>query len=424
MRDRLRYCRQLDRDSIPAAISERLPTSVRQFRVLGSRQAEVRRSWAPRRHKAPTGINTLRVETPLWDKGHSGWGLPPKQHGNRAPAGGLGGPQAGASPSGNKPAYESRRVSARRRLARIPFQPPANRGYLDSVTIAVMGPDLHGGCPGLTLQTVKERESSVEQQSTAADEEQPYLSLIIPAYNESARLGSTLRAINAYLSSQPYTWEVIVVDDGSTDDTLAIARAVARQCPCVTVVTNPHRGKAYTVRSGIGRGRGRIIGFTDADLATPIETLEKVLPRFAEGYDVVIGSREGQGAVRQDEPFYRHLMGRVFNALVQLLALPGIQDSQCGFKILRGPVAHELFGALLLYGEDAHPPSGPAVTAFDVELLYLARRRGYRIATVPVAWQYVADSKVDPVRDAFRNFRDVVLVRYNALRGRYPTRRR
>lgn len=247
----------------------------------------------------------------------------------------------------------------------------------------------------------------------------PYLSLVVPAYNEGARLGETLRAIVDYLDRQPYTWEVLVVDDGSEDDTLALAREVAARDCRVAAVANPHRGKAYAVRSGIARARGKLVGFTDADLATPMETLAAVLPLIAGGYDVVIGSREGAGAVRRDEPFYRHAMGRIFNGLVQLLALPGIQDSQCGFKLLRGPVARDLFGRLLLYGDGDRPPRGPAVTAFDVELLYLARRRGYRIAAVPVVWQYVADSKVDSVRDSLRNFRDVVLVRYNALSGRY-----
>lgn len=246
-----------------------------------------------------------------------------------------------------------------------------------------------------------------------------YLSLIIPAYNEGARLEATLHAVVAYLRARGYRWEVLVVDDGSTDDTLALARAFARRHEGVAVLANPHRGKAYAVRSGVLRARGKVIGFTDADLATPIDTLAAVPPLLADGYDVVIGSREGRGAVRRDEPAYRHLMGRAFNALVQLLALPGIEDSQCGFKLLRGPVAHALFGALLLYGDDARPPRGPAVTAFDVELLYLARRRGYRIAVLPVCWQYIAESKVDPVRDSIRNLRDVLLVRLHALRGRY-----
>ena len=247
----------------------------------------------------------------------------------------------------------------------------------------------------------------------------PYLSLIIPAYNEGARLGDTLSAVTAYLRAQRYRWEVLVVDDGSADDTLALATGFAREHPNVAVVANPHRGKAYAVRSGVARARGKVVGFTDADLSTPIEALGAVLPRLADGYDVVIGSREGAGAVRRDEPLHRHLMGRAFNGLVQLLALPGIQDSQCGFKALRGPVAHELFGAVLLYGEGARPPRGPAVTGFDVELLYLARRRGYRIAEVPVCWRHFQNSKVNPLRDSWRLLRDVLTVRLNAWLGRY-----
>lgn len=268
-------------------------------------------------------------------------------------------------------------------------------------------------------EATKEPEQVVEDRSRAACA--PYLSLIIPAYNEGARLGSTLRAVATYFAAQSYAWEVLVVDDGSADNTLALAEAFARE-HChgrIRVIANPHRGKAYAVRSGIAAAQGKVVGFTDADLATPIETLVAALDAIAAGNDVVIGSREDFGAVRRDEPFYRHLMGRIFNALVQLLALPGIQDTQCGFKVLRGPVARDLFARTLLYGEESAPPQGPAVTAFDVELLYLARRRGYRIAAVPVVWQYIAESKVDPLRDSARNFRDVLMVRYNALRGRY-----
>lgn len=249
----------------------------------------------------------------------------------------------------------------------------------------------------------------------------PYLSLIIPAYNEGTRLGQTLRAVADYLQAQAYSWELLVVDDGSLDDTLPLARAFAAAHPDLPlqVIANPHRGKAYSVRTGVGRARGKLIGFTDADLATPIGTLAATLPHFATGTDVVIGSREARGANRRDEPFYRHLMGRIFNGLVQIVALPGIQDTQCGFKIMRGPVARALFAATRLYDDDAPPPTGPAVTGFDVELLYLARRHGYRIAEVPVEWQYVAESKVSPIRDTIRNVRDLLMVRVNAIRGRY-----
>jgi dolichyl-phosphate beta-glucosyltransferase len=249
----------------------------------------------------------------------------------------------------------------------------------------------------------------------------PYLSLIIPAYNEEARIARTLGAITAYLRRQRYGWEVLVVDDGSADGTLEAARRFARDHRdlAIRVIGNPHRGKAYTVRSGVQAARGKLIGFTDADLATPIDTLDAVIPHFADGCHVVIGSREDRGAVRQDEPIYRHLMGRVFNWLVQLVALPGIQDTQCGFKVLRGRVAHELFAASQLYGEDEAPPIGPAVTAFDVEILFLARQRGYRIASVPVIWHYGTESKVNPLLDSARNFRDVLMVRVNSLLGRY-----
>lgn len=249
----------------------------------------------------------------------------------------------------------------------------------------------------------------------------PYLSLIIPAYNEEKRIAQTLATVVTYLRRQSYSWEVLVVDDGSGDDTLAAARRFAREQTDLTirVLANPHRGKAYAVRSGVLAARGKLIGFTDADLATPIDTLDAVIPHFADGCAVVIGSREGRGAVRQDEPFYRHLMGRAFNWLVRFVALPGIQDTQCGFKVLRGTVAQELFAASHLYGEDDAPPIGPAVTAFDVEILFLARRRGYRIASVPVVWQYGTESKVNPLHDSVRNFRDVLLVRLNSLLGRY-----
>ncbi len=249
----------------------------------------------------------------------------------------------------------------------------------------------------------------------------PYLSLIIPAYNEGPRLGQTLRAVTAYLQAQPYAWELLVVDDGSTDDTHTLATAFVAAHPDLPlrVIANPHRGKAYSVRTGVTQARGKLIGFTDADLATPIATLAATLPHFADGCDVVIGSREGLGAARRGEPAYRHVMGRIFNALVQIVALPGIQDTQCGFKIMRGPVAHRLFAASRLYGDDAPPPNGPAVTGFDVELLYLARRHGYRIAAIPVQWQYVAESKVNPLRDTIRNVRDLLMVRGNAVMGRY-----
>lgn len=245
--------------------------------------------------------------------------------------------------------------------------------------------------------------------------DQPFLSIIIPAYNEERRLTQTLRTINTYLAQQPYQSEVIVVDDGSADATATLARCQ----PGVQVLQRDHRGKGFAVRAGALAARGTYVLLCDADLAVPIEEWEKLQRYLDSGYEVVIGSREGLGAKRQGEPWYRHLMGRVFNLIVRSVAVQGIQDTQCGFKALHRSVATDLFQRVRIYGEDARPVRGAAVTAYDVELLFLARRRGYRIAEVPVFWRYGEETKVDPIRDSLRNLRDVLRVRLNAWRGRY-----
>lgn len=243
----------------------------------------------------------------------------------------------------------------------------------------------------------------------------PFLSVVILAYNEIRRLPTTLAAISAHLTQQSFPAEIIVVDDGSTDGTASLAASYAG----VHVLRCEHRGKGFAVRAGALAARGEYVLLCDADLATPIEEWEKLWPYFNAGFDVVIGSREGIGAQRYDEPFHRHLMGRIFNFLVQMIALPGINDTQCGFKALRLSVAHDLFRRVRIYGDDAPIVQRAAVTAYDVELLFLARQRGYRIAEVPVLWHYGAETKVDPVRDSWRNLRDVLRVRFNDWRGAY-----
>jgi glycosyltransferase involved in cell wall biosynthesis len=190
----------------------------------------------------------------------------------------------------------------------------------------------------------------------------------------------------------------------------------------VRVLAEPHRGKAAAVRAGVLAASGQAILFADADLSTPLVTVESMLPLLKQHggpADIVIGSREGLGAHRQDEPFYRHLMGRIFNRLVQLLVVPGIQDTQCGFKLFTRVAAQDLFRRLRLYGDDAPVVRDAMVTGFDVELLFLASRRGYQIIERPVQWQHVPGSKVNPLRDAYRMFQDVVRVRVNHLRGVY-----
>ena len=246
------------------------------------------------------------------------------------------------------------------------------------------------------------------------------LSVVIPAYNEQRRLPETLRQVLAYLALQPYASEVIVADDGSTDDTAVLVEQMQLAQPTLRLLRLDHRGKGFAVRAGALASQGQYVLLCDADLATPIEEWEKLAPFFQMGYDLVIGSREGAGARRVGEPWYRHVMGRVFNMIVQIVAIPGINDTQCGFKGFTHRAAHDLFSRVQLYGDDARPVVGAAVTAFDVEVLFLARRLGYRTREVPTLWEYGTETKVDPLRDSYRNFRDVLAVRWNALRGRYP----
>ena len=261
-----------------------------------------------------------------------------------------------------------------------------------------------------------------EDHLSAAPPYQPLLSVVIPAFNEADRLPRTLPEALGYLATAPFSWELVLVDDGSSDDTLAIMKAAAAERPGVRALAEPHRGKGAAVRAGVLAATGQAILFADADLSTPLSTVETMLPLLkGQGgeADLVIGSREGLGARRDDEPAYRHLMGRVFNALARWVAAPGVQDTQCGFKLLTRAAGQDLFRRLRLYGDDAPVVRGPMVTAFDVELLFLARKRGYRIVERPVQWRHVPGSKVDPARDAYRMARDVIRVRLNDLRGVY-----
>ncbi len=244
----------------------------------------------------------------------------------------------------------------------------------------------------------------------------------MPAYNEEQRLPGTLETVFSHLQGVSYEAEIVVVDDGSSDGTAAAVEALAAIHPLLRLIRNPHRGKAYAVRTGILSSSGQYVLFMDADGATPIGEVDKLLPYLEADYDVAIASREGLGAQRYDEPSYRHLMGRVFNLIVRTLAVPGVQDTQCGFKAFRREAAQNLFGNMQLYAEDAGPVRGAVVTAFDVEILFLARKWGYSIAEVPVHWYYGDESKVNPLKDSWRNLRDVIRVRWNDLRGRYQRR--
>ncbi|MGI8588233.1 MAG: dolichyl-phosphate beta-glucosyltransferase [Chloroflexia bacterium] len=257
------------------------------------------------------------------------------------------------------------------------------------------------------------------QPPTNSDSDAPLVSVVIPAYNEADRLPETLAKVQGYLCAQPYAYEILVVDDGSSDDTADVAERVAAADPQMHLIRNPHHGKGATVRAGMLAGRGRYILYTDADLSAPIEEWGKLLVWLEKGYDVAIGSREGKGAVRYNEPGYRHVMGRVFNKLVQLIALHQFDDTQCGFKAFTRAASEDLFNSVLLYGDKAGVVKGPRVTGFDVEVLYLALKRNYRVKEVPVRWYYSRGSKVNPLRDPLLLLRDVMRVRWNDLRGKY-----
>ena len=246
----------------------------------------------------------------------------------------------------------------------------------------------------------------------------PRLSLVIPAYNEEQRIQRSLEAVADYLDGQCYPFEVIVADDGSTDATMRIADRFAVDHAGFRVVGLAHGGKAAAIRGGMRAASGDVVAFVDADLATPPSYLATFLDRIDDGADVVIGSREGVGANRVGEPEYRHLMGRVFNRIVQTVLLPGIDDTQCGFKLFSRTAAEAILhrGRLYAAGETV---VGARVTAFDVEMLVIARRLGLRVDEVPVLWTYGSHSKVNPVRDTLYNLRDIAVVAWNAIRRRY-----
>ena len=253
----------------------------------------------------------------------------------------------------------------------------------------------------------------------SARQVRPSLSLVIPAYNEADRIAATVQTALAWLAQQPFATELIVVDDGSDDDTAALAERAIAGVSGARVMRLGHGGKAAAVRAGMLAATGDQIAFSDADLATPLSYLSDLRAALHAGADVAIGSREGAGARRIGEPSYRHVMGRVFNALVRLLLVPGVHDTQCGFKLFRAEVARDLLGRSRLYRDRGSLITGPRVTAFDVELLAIARRRGYRIAPVPVVWTYGAGSKVRPAHDTWHTMRDLLAVWLGVLRGRY-----
>lgn len=234
------------------------------------------------------------------------------------------------------------------------------------------------------------------------------LSLVIPAYNEAERLPRTLPTVTDFLENQPYQSEVIIVNNNSTDQTRAIALEFAATRPYIKVLDEMQQGKGAAVRTGMLAATGDYIFMADADFSMPVQEIKKFLPPELDDYDVAIGSREAPGAVRFNEPEYRHIMGRVFNFYVKVLAIPGFEDTQCGFKCFRREIAWDILPYQTIDG-----------WAFDVELLFIALRRGYQVKEIPVQWHYGESSRVSPIRDSINMIREVLRIRFNGRAGRY-----
>jgi len=240
----------------------------------------------------------------------------------------------------------------------------------------------------------------------------PLLSLVVPAYNEAERLPTTLPAVIAFLDAQPYVSELILVNNNSRDETRRVALEFAATRPYIRVLDEMTQGKGAAVRAGMLAAEGEYLFMADADFSMPIEEIAKFLPPQLSQYDVAIGSREVPGAVRYNEPAYRHFMGRVFTFYVKVLAIPGFEDTQCGFKCFRREVARDILPQQTIDG-----------WAFDVELLFIALRRGYHVVEVPVHWYFGENSRVSPVRDSINMIREVLRIRINGWAGRYDRAR-
>lgn len=230
----------------------------------------------------------------------------------------------------------------------------------------------------------------------------PFLSIVIPAFDEEGRIGASLDKILRYLAGRPFAAEVIVVDDGSADRTSEVARgALEGRVPYRLIRFDANRGKGAAVKAGVLASAGRAVMFTDADLSAPIDELDKFQPRLDEGFDVVIGSRAIPGCdIRVPQARPRQAMGRLFNRLVRLFVMRGCKDTQCGFKLFRREAALDLFTRL-----------GTSGFAFDVEVLLLARKLGYKVAEVPVVWCDSPPSRVRMLRSSWRMLRELLAIR-------------
>lgn len=240
------------------------------------------------------------------------------------------------------------------------------------------------------------------------DEQQPYLSIVIPAHNEEKRLPKSLEQIDVFLKKQSYQAEVLIVENGSKDRTFEVASEYSAKFPYIRVIQVTTRGKGLAVKAGMLAARGEYRFICDADLSMRIDELPHFLPPYSTDYDIVIASREAKGARRVDEPEYRHIMGRVNNLIIKLFALGDYEDTQCGFKMFHKNVAEDLFRVQLMNG-----------IGFDVELLFIAKKRGYRVRELPITWFFDPYSTMRLFDDSLKMIREIFEIRRNWRQGLY-----
>lgn len=242
------------------------------------------------------------------------------------------------------------------------------------------------------------------------------LSVVIPAYNEVKNLSAgVLDTVYDYFKTQKFPYEVLIVDDGSTDNTIELVEKIIKGKPGFKVIKNPHGGKALTVISGMLKAQGEVVIFTDMDQATPISQIEKILPKFEEGFDIVIGSRSG----RKGAPLVRKLSAWGFSAVRNLILGLPLADTQCGFKAFKREPVQEVFPRMLGIWESMKAAGAAVNAGFDVEMLFLSKKLGYKIAEVPVEWHHVGTERVQLIRDAMEAIKDMLRIKLNDMNRKY-----
>ncbi len=245
----------------------------------------------------------------------------------------------------------------------------------------------------------------------------PFLSVVIPAYNEEINLKrGVLNSVNDYLKSKDFSWEVLILDDGSKDETAKLVEQFVRSHKNFFLKKEPHRGKGGTIMAGAKAAKGKYVLFTDMDQSTPMDQFDKFMPKIRSGFDVVIGRRNG----RPGQPFVRKIMAYGFVILRTLILRLPFEDTQCGFKVYKNEAADKIFLKIQIYGGRSGSKTGSVSAGFDLETLFIARKLGLKVADVPVEWyEYGERKEVNPIKDSWEGFRDLIKIRLNALQGKY-----